>query len=678
MRAAVPAARRGACAASGAGYEPGPLLDHVRRERTVGVLLVRLGGHAAGVFTGETAGATRRSAAGSCTAATARAARARGASRAAARARRARPCRRRPTSPCACCVPAVARLDAVVLGGDRRALDEVLADERLAPLRPLVAERVLDVPDPRLPSCATPPQRFLATVVRPSGRIAVVNRSGPRGMVAAGHPLTRGGRRAHPARGRQRGRRRGRRRARLLGGRAAADRPGRRRLHARGRRGRGADAAGLLRRGARPRRRPGRRAPTLAAVEVSFGDAVQVFNCGAGVVRHLRLARRASRPRSSAGARWPPPTSPRPRRRWRARACRSTPRRPTSSRSSSRSSCSTPEARAAFAPDGPGRCARASASARAELAETIERFGAEGAAPFYTRRPRRRGRRLARARAAGSSRAPTSPPTSRSPRAPVRATYRGRQVLTNPPPSAGGTLLALAHGAPRRAHGRRRRRRVEHRRRHGGGPGAAHARRSSRASSSPGFADRFLASRLGSTTHISVLDGDGRACAVTCTNGEGSGVVVPGHRHPRQQRHGRAGPQPAGLLHLPAGAPDAVDDGADGRARRPTARSSSCSAARAPTASARRSCRSSSASSTTGCDARDAVLAPRAALRGRRRLRRAGRRRRRAARRPGARCVAFRDRNLFFGGVQAVERDPATGALSGAGDPRRGGAAVAA
>ena len=44
----------------------------------------------------------------------------------------------------------------------------------------------------------------------------------------------------------------------------------------------------------------------------------------------------------------------------------------------------------------------------------------------------------------------------------------------------------------------------------------------------PGFADRFLASRLGSTTHISVIDADGRACSVTCTNGEGSGLVVPG------------------------------------------------------------------------------------------------------------------------------------------------------
>ena len=30
--------------------------------------------------------------------------------------------------------------------------------------------------------------------------------------------------------------------------------------------------------------------------------------------------------------------------------------------------------------------------------------------------------------------------------------------------------------------------------------------------------------------------------------------------------------------------------------------------------------------------------------------------------------------NLFFGGVQAVSRDPATGELGGGGDPRRGGA----
>jgi len=50
-----------------------------------------------------------------------------------------------------------------------------------------------------------------------------------------------------------------------------------------------------------------------------------------------------------------------------------------------------------------------------------------------------------------------------------------------------------------------------------------------------------------------------------------------------------------------------------------------------------------------------------------------------AALEAGGRTLArFRERNLFFGGCQAVERDSRTGALSGGGDPRRGGAVVAA
>jgi gamma-glutamyltranspeptidase/glutathione hydrolase len=44
----------------------------------------------------------------------------------------------------------------------------------------------------------------------------------------------------------------------------------------------------------------------------------------------------------------------------------------------------------------------------------------------------------------------------------------------------------------------------------------------------------------------------------------------------------------------------------------------------------------------------------------------------------GLTLAPFRARNLFFGGAQAVERDRVTGALSGAGDPRRGGAAARA
>ncbi|MEV0155693.1 acVLRF1 family peptidyl-tRNA hydrolase [Micromonospora sp. NPDC050686] len=46
-------------------------------------------------------------------------------------------------------LPAAATLAALVCGGDRRAVDTVLADRRLAPLAALRAERLLDVPEPR-------------------------------------------------------------------------------------------------------------------------------------------------------------------------------------------------------------------------------------------------------------------------------------------------------------------------------------------------------------------------------------------------------------------------------------------------------------------------------------------------------------------------------------------------
>ncbi|PZV90836.1 hypothetical protein SAMN05443287_11257 [Micromonospora phaseoli] len=46
-------------------------------------------------------------------------------------------------------LPAADGLDALVAGGDRRAVDTVLADRRLAPLAALRADRLLDVPEPR-------------------------------------------------------------------------------------------------------------------------------------------------------------------------------------------------------------------------------------------------------------------------------------------------------------------------------------------------------------------------------------------------------------------------------------------------------------------------------------------------------------------------------------------------
>jgi hypothetical protein len=43
----------------------------------------------------------------------------------------------------------------------------VLDDVRLRPLRSLVEERVLDVPDPRLKVLRETPDRFRSTIVRP-------------------------------------------------------------------------------------------------------------------------------------------------------------------------------------------------------------------------------------------------------------------------------------------------------------------------------------------------------------------------------------------------------------------------------------------------------------------------------------------------------------------------------
>ncbi len=46
--------------------------------------------------------------------------------------------------------------------------------------------------------------------------------------------------------------------------------------------------------------------------------------------------------------------------------------------------------------------------------------------------------------------------------------------------------------------------------------------------------------------------------------------------------------------------------------------------------------------------------------------------------RRGVPVVRWKRENLYFGGAQAVARDPETGDLSGGGDPRRGGAVVLA
>ena len=409
----------------------------------------------------------------------------------------------------------------------------------------------------------------------------------------------------------------------------------------------------------------------LLACEVSFGDAVQIFNCGAsscgtyGMTAGLAAAleRWGSLDLASLTA----PAAALARDGVELNAAQAyvfhilEPILVT-----------TAESRAAFAPDGrallEGQLFRS-----AELAETIERFGAEGAAPFYSgdladavvEWVGARGGQLTHADLAAYEPAA---------RVPVRATYRGRQVLTNPPPSAGGTLLALAMA------------RLDER--SDDGPSAvdivevmeeAQALRTPafvEGLVEPGFAERLLASRLGSTTHLSVLDGDGRACSVTCTNGEGSALVVPGTGIHVNNVMGEQDLNPLGFFTYPPGrrmpsmmAPTVVM-GTDGEVELVLGSAGS------------NRIRSAILQVIVGVvdhglHARDAVLAPRAHFEDgvvyaepgvdADALRNAGRE-----------VVAFRDLNLFFGGAQAVERDRVTGVVSGAGDPRRGGAAVAA
>lgn len=124
------------------------LVEHVLRDRRVGVLLVRLGGCACGVFDGPRLVASKvttrqvhgRSAAG-------------GQSQQRFARRREGQVRVALDASADTAVrvllPVAATLDAVVVGGERTAVDAVLADRRLAPLRPLVTGRLLDGPDPR-------------------------------------------------------------------------------------------------------------------------------------------------------------------------------------------------------------------------------------------------------------------------------------------------------------------------------------------------------------------------------------------------------------------------------------------------------------------------------------------------------------------------------------------------
>ncbi|MCW3065009.1 MAG: Gamma-glutamyltransferase [Solirubrobacterales bacterium] len=329
----------------------------------------------------------------------------------------------------------------------------------------------------------------------------------------------------------------------------------------------------------------------------------------------------------------------------------------------------TPEAAALHAPGG-AVLREGERFRNPDLADALERLGREGAAPFYTGEIAdavtdwlaARGGVLTRADLAAYG------PIEREP---VRVGFRGREVLTNPPPSAGGVLIAYVLGCLDRepaptgvVHLVELMERAQ----------AARDAEFLDGLAEPGFADRFLASRLGSTTHISVLDRDGWAAGVTCSNGACSGEVVPGtglhlnnmlgeqDLNPLGYHRYRPGRRMPSMMSPTAVLRDGVPELVLGSAGSNRIRSAIIQTVLGVV--------------DRGLEAQPAVDAPRVHVEDGT-----------VWAEPGLDVTAleaagrtvseFRDRNVFFGGVQAVHRS-ATGALRGAGDPRRGGAVVVA
>src|SRR5947209_6020988 len=190
----------------------------------------------------------------------------------------------------------------------------------------------------------------------------------------------------------------------------------------------------------------------------------------------------------------------------------------------------------------------------------------------------------------------------------------------------------------------------------------------------PAFVERFLrrGGRLGSTTHIAVLDRDGMACSVTCSNGSCSGVIVPGTGVHLNNMLGEQDLNPLGFHRHPPGrrmpsmmAPTIVLRGGE-----PELVLGSAGSNRIRSAILQTIIRVLDGGQRAG----EAVEAPRVHFEDGVVYAEPGIDT--SALESAGRAIArFRDRNLFFGGVQAVERDQ-DGRFWGGGDPRRGGDAV--
>jgi gamma-glutamyltranspeptidase/glutathione hydrolase len=270
-------------------------------------------------------------------------------------------------------------------------------------------------------------------------------------------------------------------------------------------------------------------------------------------------------------------------------------------------------------------------------------------------------------------------------RAPASVRYRGREVLTNPPPSSGGILIADALGILERLE-----------RPHDPAVIAEVIASTNRARdeefleglATEGYLERFLAedaldnvatdvrSRLGNTTHISVMDADGGCASVTCSNGSCSGVVVPGTGMHVNNMLGEEDLNPLGYHRQEPGArvPSMMAPTVVLRAGRPEVALGSAGSNRIRSAILQ----TIMAVVDHGLPAQEAVSSPRIHVEGHEVDAEPCIDDEALIRLEGSDWTVRRwsEQNLFFGGVQAVARNLDTGELSGGGDPRRGGAAT--
>ena len=244
------------------------------------------------------------------------------------------------------------------------------------------------------------------------------------------------------------------------------------------------------------------------------------------------------------------------------------------------------EGRAVYAPEG--RILRAGDAFRfGDLAAALERYGAEGPEPFYCGDIAQRIAEWVTERGGvlGADDLAAYAPVAREP---VRAAFRGREIHTNPPPSAGGILIALCLDLLERLgsdgvedvvatmHEANQARTEEF---HAGLYDPAFTESFSLLTASVGSPSGFA---RGSARVRGARPADRSAPRRTSPRSTGralrGGHVLERHRlgtggarnrRARQQHARRAGPEPARLPRPSTRPPDAVDDGPDrGAARR--------------------------------------------------------------------------------------------------------------